>query len=250
MSLITNNDFSYWDLSKTNVFQNFSETYSSTLWLLQKKTNSLWLSWERNPKDTWSLVSCLLLACKKTFTSILKDCKILCHFRYYSRRLNTQKKDKSSALRNGKSSHWFAPGRKMHRYYHSLEVLCFARCHRCHFRAHYQRAPGYTKACEKDQVLLPCPVDRHFSCFFFFFFKHRLLFFCLLLRGHKKKSLSINGFQIYLDVICEVRDYFLIQMEARRRYKRLLKSSCFILTRHKNICSLLAKTQLINIIIR
>lgn len=52
MSLITNNDFSYWDLSKTNVFQNFSETYSSTLWLLQKKTNSLWLSWERNPKDT------------------------------------------------------------------------------------------------------------------------------------------------------------------------------------------------------
>lgn len=31
MYLITNNDFTCWDLSKTNVFQNFSETYSLTL---------------------------------------------------------------------------------------------------------------------------------------------------------------------------------------------------------------------------
>jgi len=39
-------------------------------------------------------------------------------------------------------------------------------------------------------------------------------------------------------------------MEARTGYKRLLKSSFFIATRHKNICSLLTKIQLINIIIR
>lgn len=143
-----------------NASQNFSETYSLTLWLLQKTTLSGYLE-----RETWKilkpLISYLLVECKKTVTFFNTSglCKILCRFRYYSRRLDTQKKDKSFALRNGKCSHWFAPGRKMQRYYHSLEVLCFARCH---FRAHYQKAPGYSKACKRDHVLLLCPVDRLF----------------------------------------------------------------------------------------
>lgn len=109
---------------------------------------------------------CYWNAKRHSLSSTFQDFKIRHCFRYYSRKLNAQKKDTSSSLRKGKSSHWFAPGRKMQRYYHSLEVLCFARCH---FRAHYQTALGYTKACKKDQVLLPCPVDRHFAAFFFFY---------------------------------------------------------------------------------
>lgn len=174
----------------------FSKTFlKRTVWLYSyyKKTNSLWLSWERNPKDTLIFGFMFVIGMQKDINSLLsafQDCKIPCHFRYYSRRLNTQKKDRSFALRKGKSSDWFAPGRKMQRYYQSLEVLCFARCHFC---ARYQRAPGYSKACKKDQVLLPCPVDKLFCWFFsnrdfFFFFS-----LSLLLRGDLKKISEHTG---------------------------------------------------------
>lgn len=141
-------DFTCWDLSKTNVFQNFSATYHSlALWLLQTPTHARYL--ERNSKDT--IISGFMFA-----IGVQKDSNFLQNFRtlqntvsfqlLFYKRLDTHKKDKSFAPWNGKSSHWFAPGRKTHTYYHNLEVLCFARCRFC---AYYQKAPGCSKACRK-----------------------------------------------------------------------------------------------------
>lgn len=162
----------------------------------------------------------------------------------FDKQSDTDKKDQSFPPWNGKSSHCFAPGRKICTSYHNLEVLCFARWH---FVLITKKAPEYSKAWgkkKKKKGLVPGSEEVFHCCSFnvgLFFFSAYLV--GLWISEHM-------GFSNLSWCNSWSQNYFLIQMETRKSYKGLLKSSFCISTRHKTTCSLVAKPQLITIITR
>lgn len=173
MSLITNNDFSCWDLNETIVFQNFSETYSLTLRLLQKNPHCL--SWERNPKDTVIFVFMFDIKMQKTI-------HFLQHFRAakYCAASDTIL-DEKMHKRKTKVLHW-----EMERTHAGLHLA--GKCRDIITVWRYCVLPDATSvlitkelqdtpklARKKDRLLLPCPIQTFFL--FFFFNIHFIFFF-------------------------------------------------------------------------
>lgn len=210
------------------------------------ENNSIWLSREINSKNTIISSFMFAIGVQKTITflKILGFGRILCHFSYCS--TSNQIQIRKTKVFHHEMERAHIALHLAEKYAHLItiwrscvlpdDILCWLP----------KKLQNTLKLGEKKKKkgLVPGSEEVFHCCSFnvgLFFFSAYLV--GLWISEHM-------GFSNLSWCNSWSQNYFLIQMETRKSYKGLLKSSFCISTRHKTTCSLVAKPQLITIITR